>query len=430
MGARKPLFPGRRFSFLRLGIAVVCATLIVTGVWAWLAYTKTASKELPEPWFGGYVDVTAMPSYTFESDVGNAYHNVVLGFVTASGGCTPSWGGYYTLDEASSQLDLDSRIANVFRTNRTVTISFGGKNDTELARQCSTASSLKKVYQSVISRYHVTSIDFDVEGDNLDGYSESAIRRAQAVAGLQSDAQAKGQSITVSLTLPVGTDGLTDAGLDTISAFIDAGVNLSTLNLMTMDFNVASSTSAQSDLIKQSLNSAHRQYKQLLYKKRKLFSDSQIWEMMGATVLIGQNDTDNEYLTLDDAQKVNTFAMQTNLGHLAMWSLNRDQQCGENFSSDAVETSCSGVKQTGGEFATLLSSGFKGSPGTIVDMNSATWSTPHGKYPQWDETAEYAKGDKVTWKRNLYEAISDNTGERPDSTASGTDSPWRLIGPA
>ena len=193
---------------------------------------------------------------------------------------------------------------------------------------------------------------------------------------------------------------------------------------------VASSTSAQSDLIKQALNTAHRQYKQLLYKKRKLFSDSQIWEMMGATVLIGQNDTDNEYLTLDDAQKVNTFAMQTNLGHLAMWSLNRDQQCGENFSSDTVETSCSGVKQTAGEFATLLSSGFKGSPGTMVDMNLATWSTPRGKYPQWDDTAEYAKGDKVTWKSNLYEAVSDNTGERPDSTVPGTDSPWRLIGPA
>lgn len=430
MSARKPLFPGRRFSFLRLGIALISAALIVAGVWGWLTYTQTASKKLPAPWFGGYADVTSTPSYTFESDVGSAYNNVILSFITAPDGCTPTWGGYYSLNEASSQLDIDSRIAHTFRANRTVTISFGGQQGTELARQCTTVSSLKKAYQTVISRYHVTSIDFDIENDNLDGYSESAVRRAQAVAEIQDEMESRGQPLTVSLTLPASTSGLTSDGLDTVSSFIDAGVNLSTLNLMTMDFNIPSNVTAQSELIKKALNAGHKQYKQLLYSKRKLFSDSQIWEMMGATVLIGQNDTDNEYLTLDDAQRVNTFAMQTNLGHLAMWSLNRDQQCGENSVTQTIQTGCSGMKQNAGEFATLLSSGFKGTPGTIVDMDSATWSTPSGKYEQWNVTTEYTEGDKVVWKHNLYEALSDNTGEQPDSTASGADSPWRLIGPA
>ena len=32
MRRHQPLFPGRRFSFLRLGIAIVAATLIITGV--------------------------------------------------------------------------------------------------------------------------------------------------------------------------------------------------------------------------------------------------------------------------------------------------------------------------------------------------------------------------------------------------------------
>lgn len=163
---------------------------------------------------------------------------------------------------------------------------------------------------------------------------------------------------------------------------------------------------------------------------RKLFSNSQIWQMLGATVLIGKNDTDNEYLTLDDAQKINTFALQTTLGRLNMWSLNRDRQCGENSSALSMQTSCSGVKQTAGEFATLLSSSFKGSPGTLVDMGTATWSTNSRDYPQWDTATRYAKGNKVIWKGNLYEAMTDNTGERPDNTDADDGSPWRLIGPA
>ena len=149
---------------------------------------------------------------------------------------------------------------------------------------------------------------------------------------------------------------------------------------------------------------------------------------LGVTVLIGQNDTDGEYLTLDDAQQINTFAMQANLGRVSMWSLNRDQQCGENASVTSTQTACSGVKQTKGEFATILGSGFRGTPGTLVDMNT-TWEQNGSAYPQWNETTQYSKGDKVVWDSKIYEALSPNIGVKPDSTAEGVDSPWRLIGP-
>ena len=39
-------------------------------------------------------------------------------------------------------------------------------------------------------------------------------------------------------------------GMQTVNAFLDAGVTLSTVNLMTMDFNVASTSITQSTLIK------------------------------------------------------------------------------------------------------------------------------------------------------------------------------------
>ena len=306
---------------------------------------------------------------------------MILGFVTAGDGCQPSWGGYYTLDEAASTLDLDSRIAQTYKTDRTVTVSFGGQNGTELASACSDVDSLADAYQQVIDRYHITSLDFDIENSNLDGYSETATRRAQAVAKLIANEKAKNKGkddtshdLIISLTLPADAKGLTTQGMQTVNAFLDAGVTLSTVNLMTMDFNVASTSITQSMLIKSSLNAAHAQYKTLLYSRGKLFSDHQIWELLGATVLIGQNDTKNEYFTLDNAREINTFALETSLGHLSMWSLNRDQQCGENYTNtNTLKTFCSGMKQTDGEFATTLGSGFRGTP-----ARSSTSTMPAG----------------------------------------------------
>ena len=433
----KPLFPGRRFSFLRLFIAILCIALVAAGTWSWITFTRTAAKKLPEPWFGGYVDVTATPSYEFESKVGNVYRNVILGFVTAGDGCQPSWGGYYTLDEAASTLDLDSRIAQTYKTDRTVTVSFGGQNGTELASACTDVDALADAYQQVVDRYHVTSLDFAIENTNLDGYSETATRRAQAVAKLIANEKAKNNGkddtshdLTISLTLPADAKGLTTQGMQTVNAFLDAGVTLSTVNLMTMDFNVASTSITQSTLIKSSLNAAHAQYKTLLYSRGKLFSDHQIWELLGATVLIGQNDTKNEYFTLDNARDINTFALETSLGHLSMWSLNRDQQCGENYTNtNTLKTFCSGMKQTDGEFATTLGSGFRGTPGTLVDFDNARWNSSQQAYPTWEPDVLYKQGDKVIWNGNIYESLGNNENKQPDSAEEGPNAPWRIIGP-
>ena len=432
--AMKTLFPGRRFSFPRLLVVIACAALIAAGTWSWLTFTRTASEKLPEPWFGGYVDVTATPSYEFESKVGNVYRNMILGFVTANG-CQPSWGGYYSLEGAASLLDLDSRISQTYKTDRTVTISFGGQRGTELATACPNVDSLAKAYQQVIDRYHVTSLDFDIEGSNLDGYSEAATRRAQAVAKLIANEKTKSKggnasNLTISLTLPADARGMTLQGMQTVEAFLDAGVTLSSVNLMTMDFNVASTSITQSTLIKSSLNAAQAQYKTLLYRRGKLFSDHQIWELLGATVLIGQNDTKNEYFTLDNARGINTFALETSLGRLSMWSLNRDQQCGENYTNtNTLKTFCSGMKQTDGEFASTLGSGFRGTPGTIVDFDNANWNSSKQAYPTWNPGTLYRQGDKVIWNGNIYESLGNNENERPDSAEEGTNAPWRIVGP-
>ena len=43
-------------------------------------------------------------------------------------------------------------------------MSFGGAAGTEVAAKCSSAASLKAAYKTVIDRYNLTRVDFDIEG--------------------------------------------------------------------------------------------------------------------------------------------------------------------------------------------------------------------------------------------------------------------------
>lgn len=446
----RPLFPGKRFSFVRLGIALIVAACIVGGTTLWLNYTRTVSQTLPSSWFAGYVDVTNTPSYTFESHLGNYQKNVVLSFITASPQqqCKPYWGGAYSLDQANTDLDLDSRIAQTYKASRTVTVSFGGQAGIALAQACSSAQDLADAYQAVIQRYHVASLDFDIEGLTLD--NGAAIQRmVDALHILYPSFTTDGTANTdtnnasatnrakvdnipvISLTLPVGTFGITKQGLRVVRTFLDAGIPIASVNAMTMDFNVPSTTTSQATLIKQALHATHDQYQFMLYQRGKLYSDHQIWQLMGATVLIGTNDTIGEYFTLDNAQEINTFALETGLGRLSMWSLNRDQQCGENHNnSDTLKTFCSGMEQTEAEFATTLSSGISGIPGNLVGVEDSNWTSSNSAlYPSWQSNTQYRKGSKVIFNGNIYEALGTNENQQPDSAQEGIDAPWRLIGP-
>src|SRR5580658_4228201 len=105
--------PRRKISLWRLMIALVAlAGIAYSGIfgWQWWQDAQAAAKE--KPWFASYVDVTATPIYPFEQLGTTKVHNVIFSFIVASSkdSCTPTWGNYYTLDDAGSKLDLDRRV--------------------------------------------------------------------------------------------------------------------------------------------------------------------------------------------------------------------------------------------------------------------------------------------------------------------------------
>ena len=107
--------------------------------------------------FAGYVDVTATPRYAFEDPVSEEAENVLLSFIVADreNACTPSWGAAYCLDGAGSDLDLDRRVARLQQFGGTVSVSFGGLINDELATSCTDDGQLTAAYRAVVDRYNV-----------------------------------------------------------------------------------------------------------------------------------------------------------------------------------------------------------------------------------------------------------------------------------
>lgn len=436
----KERFPGRRFSFARLaialGIAAVLLAVSVVGIRGWL---RELQQPAAQPWFAGYADVTATPSYAFEAQTGEAHRNTALSFIVAQeASCLPSWGGYYSLDEAQTSLDLDRRIARLDQLGHRAVLSFGGRDGTDLAQACVTSDALAQAYGEVLDRYQTTTIDLDIEGDDLADEAARA-RRVAAILALSAQAAAEGRALEVWLTLPAAADGLTAEGLQVVREFLQAQVPIAGVNLMTMNFGADSTERSAGELAIESIRSGGRQLLTLYVEQGTALIGQQLWRMLGATVMIGQSDLAGEVFTLDDARQLNDFALSTGLGRVSMWSLNRDASCGSNYADWSVTADfCSGVDQSDGEFALTLASGFTGSAGERTGATGSGTAAPTvpasddpatAPYPIWSRQNAYPAQTRVVWRGNVYLAKWWNQDAQPDAPADAGTSPWQLLGP-
>jgi chitinase len=438
-----PVEPVRRLSVLRLLVAiVVTAGVIVGGITGWQMYSASADDTSAGSWFAGYVDVTATPTFAFETPTTKAAKQVVLSFIVASsnGACTPSWGNAYSLDEASASLDLDRRIARLEQQGGEVAVSFGGQKNQELAVTCTSVTQLAAAYSSVIDRYNLSTIDLDVEGAALDN-SAANVRRAQALALVQKQRRAEGKSLAIWLTLPVTQNGLAVDGQDAVRQTLDGKVDLAGVNAMTMDYG--SSLTAGTTMLQASEDAVVALQRQvgILYREQNItLSQSTLWSKIGATPMIGQNDDKGEVFSLADATRFNAFLKSKGVGRVSAWSLNRDVSCGSNYTTlTVVSDSCSGVSQGSKHFSTILGAGFTGSAtadaksvttSEIVSQASLTDNPKTSPYPIWSSTNSYLEGTKIVWHHNVYIAKWWTQGDIPDNPVLNSwQTPWQLVGP-
>jgi chitinase len=434
--------PIRKLSPWRVLLAIVLMAGLVSGtVYAAKVWRAAQPDNSKQPWFASYVDVTATPTFQFQQMGATSHQDAILSFIVSSpsNACTPSWGAAYSLDQAAASLDLDTRIARLQQQGGSVAISFGGQANQELAVNCTSPSQLLSAYKSVVDRYNVDTIDLDLEGQGLSNTSADA-RRAVAIAALQKERRADGQHLAVWVTLPVTPQGLTDDGTNAITGLLEQGVDITGVNAMTMDYG--SSLTAGQNMLSGSESALIETQRQLgiLYQRAGIYLNSaSLWEKLGTTPMIGQNDTENEVFTLADATGLNKFALSRGMGRMSMWSANLT--CGSNYVDvKIVSDPCSGVNEGQATFAGILAQGFNGSISlsaglvTVADAASSTRQTPDNPatspYQIWSANGAYLEGTKVVWHHNIYEAKWWTQGDVPDDPVlQSWETPWQLIGP-
>ena len=332
-------------------------------------YAMTVLGSLPAKVFAPYVDTSLYPTFSVTgtyNQTGQKYY--MLAFVLADSQNQPSWNGVTPINQNFMLSDIQSLRA----AGGDVGVSFGGANGTPLAAAITDVNSLVSAYSQVIDTYSLTWIDFDIEGYWL-AEPNSVSRRNQAVALLQ----AKYPNLRVTYTLPVLSSGLTQDGINVVNGAKSAGVKLYCVNIMAMDYG-----GAVSDMAGAATSAAQATHNQTGLN-------------IGITPMIGQNDSQGEIFSLNNANTVLTFANNTSyVTGLAFWSAGRDN--GGCPGDTTASATCSGISQSDFQFTTTWESYSGGSGGCsptpivpYLEVNGGSW--------QQTDKVTINSGDSVTF---------------------------------
>lgn len=434
-----PPAPKRRLSIPRILTALAVTAGAVAGASTLVQHSQAAPSHTADAWYAPYVDVTLTPTLAFEVSSVNPSKDLVLSFIVAdpTDACTPTWGTAYGLDDAASELDLDRRIALYRQNGGDVVVSFGGALNDELATACDDPDALLDAYRAVIDRYDVTTIDLDIESDDL-ADTEAGTRRAEAISALQAERRDAGENLAVWLTLPVATSGIPAEGIAVIDAMLAADVDLAGVNIMTMNFGESRPTSlSMADASQDAVAATNRQLLSAYQRADQRLSHEQVQAKIGVTPMIGQNDDDADVFTLADADQLTSFVADNGLGRLSMWSLNRDAPCGPNVpKSSAPSNFCTGLDQDPLEFSRVFDAitgrpaGSAGATTMPLEGDPIVDNPATAPYPIWNERRAYETDDKVVWHGYVYSAKYYNEGEAPDTPiVNEWETPWTLVGP-
>jgi len=239
------------------------------------------------------------------------------------------WGGYYALGEAGGKTSpqykgiLDS-IALLREKGGTFAISVGGQLGAAPWAVTQNQDALERFYQEVIDAYSIKRLDLDIEESNQDKTQNQV--NAKAIKAVQDKT-----NVEVTLTIPIMPHGWEQKQLDIISAYLDAGVDITLINSMTMcygaglyegeDYGTASV---------RAITSSIPQLKKLYSNHGINLTDDQAYLKTGATFAIGYESDLYPIFTTDMAAAVVDDAIKNEYGMISMWSLSRDAQLAPN----------------------------------------------------------------------------------------------------
>ncbi len=267
-----------------------------------------------------------------------------LAFIQSSGANTIGWSGTGTIaqDSLPNGTTIQQQVQNLRAIGGNVIISFGGAAGTDPAVAATSASALQAEYQSVINRYGVTSLDFDVEGSAI-ANTASIHLRDQALLGLE----AANPGLQISFTIPVLPTGPDSNGAAFLKQVKADGLQPNVVNIMTMDYGSAVDNGGQ--MGQDAIDAAQA--------TAALLKSIGLNATIGVTPMIGVNDVSSEVFSLADAQLLSNYASGagSDISRLSMWSVARDN--GSGAGETWASATASGVAQSAYQFSSIFEKG-------------------------------------------------------------------------
>jgi hypothetical protein len=324
---------------------------------ATIALTSAVHATEVAPYFETWVYGSGTsPSTLMQAKSAGGVLAATMAFGVSGGGCSLGGGLDVNMSGAGK-----TDILNFQAAGGRVILSFGGASGQYLESACSD-DGMYNLVKSVLDTTGARAIDFDVEGSQITSTALNT-RRNNVTKRLQTTYP----GLYVSYTLPVDPGGLPSEALTVVRSANAAGVNVSMVNIMAMDYGDASTTMGQ-----RAINGATGTFNQI----KPIFTgktDAQLWAMIGVTPMIGVNDTQSEVFRQSDATQLATFAQQKGLGLLSYWALQRDMPGGSDYNNFSL------VNTKAYEFYKIFAAANATQPGALADGTYTITSAFSGK---------------------------------------------------
>ena len=268
-------------------------------------------------------------------DSGFTYFN--LGFIQPDtttpladdGNIRWGWGGYYILSKAGGSTNsqyqgIVTSLTNLRAKGGDFAISIGGQAGDAPWVVTQNQTALENFYLDIIGTYELKRMDLDIEESNQD--QDQNIINARAVKAVQDKT-----GIEITLTIPVMPHGWEQKQINLINAYLDAGVDLTLINSMTMCYGTG--VYENEDYGTASLRAIDNTIKQLktIYSNHGFnLTDDQAYLKTGATFSIGYESSLYPVFTLSMANTIVEDAIKHNYGLVSMWSMGRDAMLESN----------------------------------------------------------------------------------------------------
>ena len=331
-------------SLLRAGLvaAAVVAVTVARG-----PAPAGAAGGIPAHVFAPYFESWTTDGITAIAQASGAKY-LTLAFLetTSKTSCTLTWDGDSAQPVSGGKYLSD--IASLRGLGGDVIPSFGGwsadQGGTEIGDSCKDVNTIAAAYESLVTTYGVTRLDFDIEGRSLTK-TDGIDRRNKAIKVLQDWAGVTGRKVEIQYTLPTSRTGLESTGVAILQNAALNGVRVDLVNPMVFDYYDRATTAMGTSAIS-ALEGLHSQLHSVYPAK----TDTQLWAMEAATIMNGLDDypRKTELTTVADAQQLVAYAQSKGMTALSMWAIERDNGgCPGSTGSN----NCSGIAQGTWDFS-------------------------------------------------------------------------------